>query len=41
MTDGSGVTVTEIWGRCQFWTDQIVWSSLDFKVNSKGNMVNI
>jgi hypothetical protein len=30
MTNGSGVTVTESWGRCQFWTDQAIWLNLDF-----------
>jgi hypothetical protein len=34
-TNGSGVTVTESWRRCQLWTDQIIWPILDFKANSK------
>jgi hypothetical protein len=29
-TNGSEVMITESWG-CQFWTDEMVWTILDFK----------
>jgi hypothetical protein len=33
--------ITVSWGGAagtQFWTDQAIWISLDFKVTSKGNL---
>jgi hypothetical protein len=37
-TNDSGIMVTKSWERCQFQTDQTVWTTLDLTPTSKRNL---